>query len=96
MKIRSVAPNNRKKVFEVKTSSKTFVLPYAKVDPQPAVDNPVARVFVDKELGREGFTYFLRSGEEGTVHIEQVLEYNQDPSYLRDALLYKLTLEAQK
>jgi len=31
-----------------------------------------------------------------TVHIEQVLEYNQDPGYLRDALLYKLTLEAQK
>jgi hypothetical protein len=51
---------------------------------------------VDKELGREGFTYVLESGKEGTVHIEQVLEYNQDPSHLRDALLYKLTLEAQK
>ncbi len=51
---------------------------------------------VDPELGREGFTYTLRSGREGTVHIEQVLENNQDPAYLRDALLYKLTLEAQK
>jgi len=30
------------------------------------------------------------------VHIEQVLEYNRDPGYLRDLLLYKLTLEAQK
>ncbi len=29
------------------------------------------------------------------MHLEQVLEYNQDPGYLRDALLYKLTLEAQ-
>ena len=38
----------------------------------------------------------LASGKEGTVHSEQVLEYNQDPSYLRDALLYKLTIEAQK
>lgn len=38
----------------------------------------------------------LESGKEGTVHSEQVLEYNQDPHYLRDTLLYKLTIEAQK
>lgn len=96
MKIRSVTHNNRKKAFEVKTSRKTFQLPYSKVDPQPSVADPITRLFVDKELGREGFTYVLESGREGTVHSEQVLEYNQDPSYLRDALLYKLTLEAQK
>ncbi len=30
------------------------------------------------------------------MHIDQVLEYNQDPRYLRDMLLYKLTVEAQK
>ena len=38
----------------------------------------------------------LESGKEGTVHSEQVLEYNQDPNYLRDVLVYKLTIEAQK
>lgn len=27
---------------------------------------------------------------------EQVLEYNQDPAYLRNLLLYNLTIEAQK
>jgi hypothetical protein len=96
MKIRSVTYNNRKKVFEVKTSRKAFTLPYSKVEPQPSVADSIVRLFVDKELGREGFTYVLASGKEGTVHIEQVLEYNQDPSYLRDTLLYKLTLEAQK
>ncbi|MEK6549909.1 MAG: hypothetical protein AABZ51_07430, partial [Nitrospirota bacterium] len=96
MKIQSVTPNNRKKAFEVKTSRKTFPLPYSKVDPQPSVADPITQLFVDKELGREGFTYVLESGKEGTVHVEQVLEYNQDPRYLRDALLYKLTLEAQK
>src|SRR3990167_3329032 len=96
MKIRSVAHNNRKKAFEVKTSRKTFQLPYSKIDPQPSVADPIIRVFVDKELGHEGFTYVLDSGREGTVHIEQVLEYNQDPGHLRDTLLYKLTLEAQK
>jgi hypothetical protein len=51
---------------------------------------------VDKELGGEGFTYELQSGKSGTVHVEQVLEYNRDPSYLRDLMLYKLTVEAQR
>jgi hypothetical protein len=60
------------------------------------VDDPVIEIYVDKELGREGFTYVLQSGKQGTVHVEQVLEYNEDPGYLRDALLYRLTLEAQK
>ncbi len=53
-------------------------------------------VFVDPEIGREGFSYTLASGAEGTVHVEQVLDYNKDPRYLRDALLYELTLAAQQ
>ena len=48
------------------------------------------------EAGREAFPYVLASGRTGTVHAEQVLEYNQDPSYLRNLLLYKLTIEAQR
>ncbi len=96
MKIHSVTHNNRRKAFEVKTATKNFLFPYAKVDLPLTSDDPIVRVFVDEELGREGFTYVLKSGDEGTVHIEQVLEYNQDPGYLRDALLYKLTIEAQK
>ncbi len=96
MKIQSVAHNNRKRSFLVKASKKLFQLPYSKVEPQPSAADPIARVFVDKELGSEGFTYVLESGKEGTVHGEQVLEYNQDPHYLRDTLLYKLTIEAQR
>ncbi len=95
MKIRAVVGNNRKKVFEVKTSTRMLVFPYAKVDTPPAAQDPLGRVFVDQELDREAFTYVLTSGREGTVHLDQVLEYNQDPGYLRDALLYKLTIEAQ-
>lgn len=96
MKIRRVSANNRKKAFEVRTSSQVLLFPYAKADPKPTTKDGVAQVAVDAELGREGFTYVLESGREGTVHIEQVLEYNQDPNYLRDLVLYKLTLEAQK
>jgi Cro/C1-type HTH DNA-binding domain len=96
VKIRSVGHNNRKKLFEVRTAANTLVFPFSKADPIPSTDDPLTRVFVDEEAGREAFTYVLRSGRTGTVHIEQVLEYNQDPAYLRDLLLYKLTLEAQK
>jgi len=47
-------------------------------------------------LGNEAFTYILESGEEGSVHIEQVLEYNEDPKYLADLLTYRLSLEARE
>jgi len=96
MKIRSVAFNNRKKAFEVRTARASLWYPYAKLEDRPTSRDPVVGVQVDAELAREGFTYRLKSGEEGTVHVEQVLEYNKDPEYLRDLLLYKLTLEAQK
>ena len=96
MKIQSVRCNNRKKAFQVKVSKGILLLPYSKVDPRPSSRDPIATVRVDRELGGEGFTYVLESGKEGTVHSEQVLEYNQDPHYLRDTLLYKLTIEAQK
>ena len=96
MKIRSVKHNNRKKAFEIKTANRTLQFPYSKLEIQPSGDDPIDRVYVDKELGSEGFTYVLKSGKSGTIHIEQVLEYNQDPAYLRDVILYKLTVEAQK
>ena len=96
MKIRSVAHNNRRKAFEVCTSTKKLVFPFSKAAPEPSLQDPITRLFVDPEAGREAFTYVLHSGRTGTVHVEQVLEYNQDPNYLRDQLLYRLTLEAQK
>ncbi len=96
MKIRSARHNNRKKAFEVRTSSKRLVFPFSKADPTPTIEDPVREIVVDDEAGREAFTYVLCSGRSGTVHVEQVLEYNQDPSQLRNLLLYRLTLEAQK
>jgi hypothetical protein len=96
VKIRSVRHNNRRKVFDVRTSTKTLVFPFSKAEPIPTIQDPIGEVFVDQEAGKEAFTYVLRSGRTGTVHVEQVLEYNQDPTYFRDRLLYRLTLEAQK
>jgi len=96
MKIESVTVNNRKRSFEIEAAGERLAFPFAKAVPQPAPDDPVASAFVDAELGGEGFTYVLSSGAEGTVHVEQVLDYNRDPAYLREAMLYALTLEAQR
>ena len=96
MKIRHVKPNNWRRTFEVVTAKKTFQFPYSKTRPAPTSRDPIKRLGADTEAAREAFTYVLRSGRSGTVHIEQVLEYNREPTYLRDLLLYRLTLEAQK
>jgi hypothetical protein len=95
MKIRAVHPDNRKKAFEVVTYGKTYLFPYAKLDMRPSRQNPIMKVYIDEELGNEAFTYELTSGDEATIHIDQVLEYNRDPCFMRDMLLYKLTLVAQ-
>lgn len=96
MKIRTVRHNNRRKVFEITTSSKRLVFPFAKAEPRPTTKDPVRQSSVEDEAGWEAFSYVLQSGRSGTIHVEQVLEYNQDPGYLRDLLLYRLTIEAQK
>lgn len=95
MKIRSVACDNRKKCFRVSTGRRMLEFPYARLTMMPSFRDRICQVSVDKELGREAFTYQLESGKEGSVHMDQVLEYNQDAEYLRKMLLYKLTLKAQ-
>ncbi|MEO1245050.1 MAG: hypothetical protein AAFX56_05115 [Pseudomonadota bacterium] len=96
MKIRSINANNHKKVFEVRTYKDAYDYPYAKLDLRPTNANPIANVYVDEELGNEAFTYTLASGDDDTIHIDRVLEQNRDPAYMRDLLLYKLTVEAKK
>jgi len=96
MKIRKVSNNNHKKAFEIATYRKHYLLPYAKLDVRPSRHNPIQQVYIDSELDNEAFTYVLQSGDEGTVHMDHVLEYNRDPRYMRDQLLYKLTLAAQE
>jgi hypothetical protein len=96
VKIQSVKFNNRKKAFEVRMRNRVFVYPYARIDAKLTAGDMVREAYIDPDLGREGFSYVLESGGEGTVHGEQVLDYNEDPDYLRQALLYKLSVEAQK
>ncbi len=96
LKITSVKANNHKRAFEVTLSEGLLAFPYSKADPAPKPSDPVEKVYVDDELGREGFTYVLKSGAEGSVHVDAVLEYNEDPKHMRDLLLYDLTVEARR
>ena len=96
MKILSVTLDNRRRRFEVRTRRHSLVFPYAKADPAPSARNGVTEAFVDPELGREAFTYRLASGDEGSVHLDAVLEYNEDPSYMADLALYRLSQEARQ
>ena len=64
--------------------------------PRPTAKNRIRDVHIDKELAREAVTYVLESGDEGSVHIDHALEYNEDPSYLAELLIHKLTVEARR
>ena len=96
MKITTVSANNRRKAFEITTRSRTYLFPYAVAEPSPGESERVDSAWVDGDLGNEGFSYRLSSGREGTIHIDHVLEYNRDPAYMAEMLLYRLTLEAGK
>lgn len=96
VKIEHVKANNHKRAFEVTLSKGNFPIPYSELDPVPSKNDPVVTVYADEDFGREAFTYLLKSGSEGSVHVDAVLEYNEDPAYMRDLLLYRLTVAAQE
>ena len=94
MKIVAVTANNRTRAFEVRTRGGEYRMPYALLDPRPRPKDRVSDVRVDPELANEGFTYVLASGREGSVHLDSVLAYNDDPGHAAELALYQLSLEA--
>lgn len=94
MKIQNVSANNKRREFQLKTRRGIYSFPYSRLELKPSRENPITEVSVDPELGNEGFTYKLLSGDEGSIHMDAVLDFNEDPSYLTDLLLYNLTAEA--
>jgi hypothetical protein len=95
VKIDSVSHNNHRHSFTVVTQGRKFAFPYAKAEVCPSSSDPIRELWIDEEVGREGFMYRLASGVEGFVHIDQVLEYNRDPGYMRKLLLFELSMQAQ-
>ena len=97
MKISSVTADHRKREFRIQTATgQHLAYPFPQAGMEPARGTTISELYVDPELGEEAFTYALDTGQEGSVHIEQVLEYNRDPSYMADLVTYRLTLAARE
>ena len=95
MTIRHVRADNRKRAFEVETAQGCYAYPYGLLPVAPGPANRIREVRPDEEFGRGAFTYVLADGAEGSVHLDAVLEYNEDPGYLNELLLYRLTVAAR-
>lgn len=96
MKITNIDVNNRKKNFLLNSRDTIYCFPFANMEPMPVKNNKLKKFWIDDDFGGEAFSYQLENGSSGTVHIEQVLEYNRDPNYMTEVLLYQLTLKAQR
>lgn len=95
MKIRGVRIDRRRRCFHLDLGRKGVLdFPFARSEPRPTREDPVVEAVVDPELANEGITFRLASGAEGGVLADQVLDYHSDPDYVRDLLLYRLTVEA--
>lgn len=94
MKIRNVTINNRKKALEIETRKGKLSLPFAKLKLKPTPRNKIIKTYVDKELANRAITYILASGKEDSIHLDAFLDYNQDPDFMRQVILHKLTIQA--
>lgn len=93
MIIRKVRIDNRRKLIEVDTRKGTFALPFTRLELIPTRENPVTDIYVDKELGKQGVTYVLQSGDEATLHLDAFLDYNHEPDFMRNLALVDLTIQ---
>ena len=96
VKIKRVLGNNRKRAFLLDTSKGHYEFPYSQLKLKPSKRDPLAHVAPDGNFGNQAFSYQLRSGAADTVHIDHVLRYAEDTDYLREELVFKLTVEANR
>jgi hypothetical protein len=94
MKILGVTVNNRRRCFQVRTKTEEYTFPFVRCTPEPSPADPLTAVYVDPEVGGDGITYTLKSGGEGTVLLDQILDYHRDPKYMKKLVLHSLTTEA--
>lgn len=96
MKITSLTQNSRKRCFILKIGSREYEFSFSYLAVKPSARNPIRSLTIDKDTGKQSFSYKLKDGRGDTVLAEQVLHVNQDPEVLRKELLYKLTYEIQE
>ena len=95
MKIKEVRLNFKKKSVEIKPSKgASLSIPFVKLPKVPTLKDPLISAIVDADLAHRAVTIQYKSGAEESVHLDAFLEYNQDPSHLRELALHDLTLRA--
>lgn len=95
MKIRRVVVNRRKAQFELITANgREYPFPFSLLRPKLIAPDRIVEAYPDPELGKECFTFTRASGEEDSIHLDTVLEYNRDPHYMSELALHELTCRA--
>ena len=92
MKVSDVKIDARKKELVITAGRKTFRYPLALV----AGGEVVVAAEGDDETGNEAITCLLVSGKTQTLHLDDIRAQLGDADYLREQMLYDMTLQAQK
>ena len=92
MKVSSVKIDLRKKELLVTAGRKEFRYPLAFVSSGDAV----VAAQGDEETGHEAITCLLASGATRTIHLDDIRAQLVDADYLREQMLYDMTLRAQQ
>lgn len=92
-KFKLVRFNNKKKVFHLTyTSGLEIECPYSAL----SIDKNIIDAGPDKEVGNHCFYFVLEDGEKDYITFDQPLYIIRHPDYVREEVLYNLTLELQK
>ena len=94
MTIDHITWNNRTAEFTIEAGGRALTFPFVKLRLKPTSSNRIVDAFPDSELGNEGFTYQLESGEEDSIHLDALLDFHKDPAYLNGILMHQLTVQA--
>ena len=91
-KYRSVAFNNKKKVFVLNyTSGLEIECPYSRL----GIKSNVVETGLDKETGNHCFYFVLEDGEKDYITNDQPLYIVRNPDYVKHETLFKVTVELQ-
>lgn len=92
MKVTSVKIDSRKRELLITAGRKEFRYPLAFV----SSGDVVVAAAGDEETGNEAITCVMASGQTLTIHLDEIRAQLGDADYLRQQMLYDMTLQAQK
>lgn len=87
-KFKKVEFDNKKRLFHLQyTSGLKLECPYSALD----IRDKVVEAGPDQEVGRHSFYFILSNGKKDYVPYDQPLHIAQNPEYMKEQTLYKVT-----